>query len=82
MVCFFFLGSLRYTIINLLSPIFYMHSWKAYDLKYDNAPNIDYYAEHITNTLRAEMKKYGISTKGVMIEFEPGRSMYGPTGIF
>jgi len=61
--------------------MFANHSKTLYDPKKDTVPGIDHFAEVIVSTLRAELKRHNIPTKDIMIEFEPGRSMYGPTGI-
>jgi diaminopimelate decarboxylase len=45
------------------------------------APTIEEYAEACTRTLRQELPKYGINTKGLMLQLEPGRSLHGNTGI-
>ncbi len=45
------------------------------------APTIEEYAEACTRTLRQELPKYGINTKGLMLQLEPGRSMHGNAGI-
>ncbi len=45
------------------------------------APNIEEYAEACTSTLRKELPKHGINTKGLMLQIEPGRSMHGNAGI-
>lgn len=45
------------------------------------APSIEDYAEGITRTLRSEMNRRGLSTKGKTLQIEPGRSLYGDTGI-
>ncbi len=45
------------------------------------APSIEAYAEVCTNTLRKELPKYGISTRGLVLQLEPGRSLHGNAGI-
>jgi diaminopimelate decarboxylase len=45
------------------------------------APTIEAYAEACTRTLREELPRNGIETKGLMLQIEPGRSMHGDTGI-
>ena len=44
-------------------------------------PTIEEYAEGITTTLRSELRRSGISTEGIILQIEPGRSMYGNAGI-
>ncbi len=45
------------------------------------APTIEEYAEICTRTLREELPKHGISTEGLMLQIEPGRSLHGNAGI-
>ncbi|KPK08107.1 MAG: hypothetical protein AMJ56_12140 [Anaerolineae bacterium SG8_19] len=45
------------------------------------APTIEAYAEVCTRTLREELPKQGIETRGLMLQLEPGRSIYGDAGI-
>ncbi len=45
------------------------------------APAVEDYAEVITTTLRAELRRHGISADGVGLEVEPGRSLYADAGI-
>ncbi len=45
------------------------------------APTIEAYAEVCTRTLRQELPKYGIHTKGLTLQIEPGRSVHGNAGI-
>jgi diaminopimelate decarboxylase len=45
------------------------------------APPIEHYAEVCTRTLRQELPKQGINTTGLMLQIEPGRSLYGNAGI-
>ncbi len=45
------------------------------------APSIEAYAEVCTTTLRRELQRHGIETRGVMLQLEPGRAMFGNTGI-
>lgn len=44
-------------------------------------PTIEDYAATITGTLRAELARQGVPTEGVRLQTEPGRSLYGNTGI-
>ncbi|MFQ5603612.1 MAG: diaminopimelate decarboxylase family protein [bacterium] len=45
------------------------------------APEIEEYAEVCTGTLRQELPRHGIETRGMMLQLEPGRSLHGNTGI-
>ncbi len=45
------------------------------------APTIEQYAQACTATLREELPKHKIDTKGLMLQLEPGRAMHGNTGI-
>lgn len=45
------------------------------------APGIDDYAEAITGALRDGLAKAGIDATGIQLEVEPGRSIYGNTGV-
>jgi diaminopimelate decarboxylase len=45
------------------------------------APTIDAYAHACTKTLKAELPKHGIRTKGLMLQLEPGRSIHGNTAV-
>jgi len=45
------------------------------------APEIEEYAEAITSTLRKSLVRNGINPKGVTFQIEPGRSLYGDTGV-
>lgn len=45
------------------------------------APTIEDYAQVCTHTLRQELPKHGIDTKGLMLQLEPGRAMHGDAGI-
>ncbi len=45
------------------------------------APTIEAYAGACTATLRGELAKYGVDTRGVTLQLEPGRAMHGDTGI-
>lgn len=44
-------------------------------------PSIEQYAEEITTTLRRAFKKYKIDPKGMAIQIEPGRSLYGNASV-
>jgi diaminopimelate decarboxylase len=44
-------------------------------------PKLEDYAEAMAGTLRRELTRLGIRTQGVCLQMEPGRSLYGNTGI-
>jgi diaminopimelate decarboxylase len=45
------------------------------------APSIEEYADVCTRTLRQELPRHGIDTRGLMLQLEPGRSVHGDAGI-
>jgi len=45
------------------------------------APSIEQYAAACTSTLREELPKHGIETRGLLLEVEPGRSVHADAGI-
>ena len=45
------------------------------------APAIDAYAQAAGGTLRRELNRHGVDTRGVRLQIEPGRSLYGNAGI-
>jgi diaminopimelate decarboxylase len=45
------------------------------------APTIEAYAAACTRTLRQELPKHGIDTRGLTLQIEPGRSVHGNAGI-
>lgn len=45
------------------------------------APGIEEYAEAITSSLRDGLARAGVDAAGIQLEVEPGRSLYGNTGI-
>jgi diaminopimelate decarboxylase len=45
------------------------------------APSIEEYGEACTRTLRAELYRHGVETKGVTLQLEPGRSLHGNAGV-
>ncbi len=45
------------------------------------APAIEEYALACTRTLRQELPKNGVNTKGLMLQIEPGRAIHGNAGI-
>ena len=68
--------SLRYRIISKIvdKAILFTPNQKM-------APSIGEYCAACTGTIRRELERRGISTKGVMLQVEPGRSLHGNTGI-
>ncbi len=44
-------------------------------------PTIEEYARTVTGVLRRELPRNGIDVDGVRLQVEPGRAMYGDTGI-
>jgi diaminopimelate decarboxylase len=44
-------------------------------------PPMETYAATIAGTLRAELRRQGVDTTGVRLQTEPGRALYGDTGI-
>jgi len=68
--------NLRYKILDFIvdkAMIYYPNK--------NMAPTIEEYAEICTATLKKELPKYGIETKNMMLQLEPGRSLHGDTGI-
>ncbi len=47
----------------------------------ERAPELSEYAEAITTALRQGLGRAGIDPTGIQLEVEPGRSLYGDTGI-
>ena len=45
------------------------------------APDLSVYAEVVTGSLREAMQTYGFDPKGIRLEIEPGRGIYGNAGI-
>jgi diaminopimelate decarboxylase len=45
------------------------------------APSIAAYADACTGTLRRELPKHGIETRGLTLQLEPGRGLHGDTGV-
>jgi diaminopimelate decarboxylase len=45
------------------------------------APDLSVYAEVVTGSLREAMQTHGFNSKGVRLEIEPGRGIYGNAGI-
>jgi diaminopimelate decarboxylase len=44
-------------------------------------PTIESYAATIAGTLRTELHRQGVATEGVRLQTEPGRALYGDTGV-
>ena len=44
-------------------------------------PTVESYAATIAGTLREELHRQGVATKGVRLQTEPGRALYGDTGL-
>lgn len=44
-------------------------------------PSIEEYGRTVAGTLRRELNRRGIDTAGVLLQVEPGRGLYGDTGI-
>ena len=44
-------------------------------------PTVEDYAKSITSAFRNRMTKHSLSTKGIMIEVEPGRATHNQTGL-
>jgi diaminopimelate decarboxylase len=44
-------------------------------------PDIESYAATIAGTLRSELQRHGVPTAGVRLQTEPGRALYGDTGV-
>ena len=70
-----FAPDLRYKIISRLVDTISMRP------NQKMAPSIEQYAQACTATLREELPKNGIDTKGLVLQLEPGRAMHGNTGI-
>ena len=65
----------RYKVLSRLIDTLETHPNKT------PAPTIEAYAEACTRTLREELPRNGIETKGLMLQIEPGRAMHGNAGI-
>jgi len=66
---------LRYRIMGKVLPMFV----KAPNRKM--APTIAEYVEAAAGTLHRELNRLGVDTRGVKLQMEPGRCLYGNTGI-
>ena len=68
--------SLRYKVIDKIveKAILFTPNQKM-------APSIEEYGTACTGTLKQELSRRGINTKGVMLQVEPGRSLHGNTAI-
>lgn len=66
----------RYAMIK-----FILNSMMEYVPNKKLAPTIEDYAAACTSTLKEYLPKNGVSTKGLMLQMEPGRSLHGDTAI-
>jgi len=68
--------SLRYKVISKIvdKTILFTPNQKM-------APSIEEYGRACTGTLKSELKRRRMNTKGVMLQVEPGRSLHGDTAI-
>jgi diaminopimelate decarboxylase len=65
----------RYWIMGKILPMF----TKAPNQKM--APSIEEYGKAAAGTLHEELNRLGVDTKGIRLQIEPGRCLYGNTGI-
>lgn len=70
-----FKPALRYRIMGKILPMF----TKAPNRKM--APTVEEYGRTAAGTLHRELNRAGINTEGVKLQLEPGRCLYGNTGI-
>jgi len=47
----------------------------------ETPPTLEAYAATIAGTLRGELHRQGVPTEGVRLQTEPGRALYGDTGV-
>jgi diaminopimelate decarboxylase len=47
----------------------------------NRAPTVEAYAEMTVKTLRETLRNQGVDTSGIRLQLEPGRSLYGNTGV-
>ncbi len=66
---------LRYRIMGKVLPLF----TKAPNRKM--APSVEEYGREAAGTLHRELTRLGVNTRGVTLQIEPGRCLYGNTGI-
>ena len=67
--------SRRYWVMGKILPMF----TKTPNQK--TAPTIEEYGKAAAGTLHQELNRLGINTQGVKLQIEPGRCLYGNTGI-
>ncbi len=70
-----FPAGLRYSIMGKILPSFTKKPNKKM------APSTEEYGEAAAGTLYRELHRLGINTQGVKLQIEPGRCLYGNTGI-
>ena len=70
-----FAPDLRYKVIARIVDIISMRP------NHKMAPTIEQYAQACTRTLREELPKHEIDTKGMILQVEPSQAMHGNTGI-
>lgn len=66
---------LRYRIMGKVLPMF----TKTPNRKM--APSVEEYGQAAAGTLHQELTRLGVNTQGVTLQIEPGRCLYGNTGI-
>jgi len=71
----FFKPELRYKIMGKVLPLFSKKPNRKM------APTIPEYGQAAAGTLHRELSRLGINTKGVKLQIEPGRCLYGNSGI-
>lgn len=64
-----------HAIMGRLVPMMTGHT------KRKQPPTVEQFAATITSTLRTELVREGIDLQGMRLQVEPGRSLYGDTGI-
>ncbi|MFZ5570833.1 MAG: diaminopimelate decarboxylase family protein [Thermodesulfobacteriota bacterium] len=67
---------IRYAVIDFLLDML-----MEYRPNTNLAPTIEDYAKVCTSTLKEYLPKNGISTQGLMLQMEPGRSLHGDTAV-
>ncbi|MCA3238760.1 MAG: alanine racemase [Curvibacter sp.] len=68
-------ASVYHQALSRLVPVLSSHRFRA------PPPTIEQYAAVAVRTLRRELQAARVSTEGVRLQIEPGRSMYGDAGI-
>jgi len=76
-------GSLRFKVMNAALGLErkYLRDKIVGDPQADLGPSLEDYAEAVLETLRTELKKYGLTPEGKEIQIEPGRGLYGDAGM-